>query len=285
MRPLDEWFAGPPGAWRAYGVGAFAILLGVFLSVSHFVERGDIFVKGLGGILYWGFMPGGPLVIVGICAFRRPTELPRVLGAFVGALSAPLYIPLIGMSHPNDAGADLGRGMVGLLMPLVVPVNMLIGAALGERLGRPWWTKTDVACNPYRTPLSAFWRARVLGAGVAAVGVLILWQANQEASPDPEIALWEFVHHGVLPAIPIIVLGVCTAMLPSRLSIMCGALVGAFPALACSSLLVDPNPDNHGQSIPTLVAYSLPLTLPFTVGLGGLLGNHLHRQRAGPPPP
>lgn len=67
-------------------------------------------------------------------------------------------------------------------------------------------------------------------------------------------------------------------MLPSRLPIMCGAIIGLFPALACSSLLVDPNPDDHGQTVPALVAYSLPLTLPFTVGLGGLLGNHLHRQ-------
>ena len=66
---------------------------------------------------------------------------------------------------------------------------------------------------------------------------------------------------------------------------MCGALAGAFPALACSSLLVDPNPDNHGQSISALVAYSLPLTLPFTVGLGGLLGDHLHRQFSGAPEP
>ena len=187
------------------------------------------------------------------------------------------------MSHPNDAGADIGRGMVGLLMPLVVPLNMLIGAALVDRVCRPWWAKDDPKGNPHGTRPSSHLLARSLGIGFAALGLLILWQAAREASPNPEIALWELVHHGILPAVPILVLGVCTALLPSRLPIMCGVLIGAFPALACSSLLVDPNPDNHGQSIPTLVAYSLPLTLPLTVGLGGLLGNYLHRIVAGSP--
>ena len=120
--------------------------------------------------------------------------------------------------------------------------------------------------------------ARCLGIALVAVGLLILRQADAEAPHNPEVALWELVHHGILPAVPIVILGVCTAMLPSRLHIMCGVLVGALPALACSSLVVDPDPSNQGQTIPTLVAYSLPLTLPFTVGVGGLLGEYVHRR-------
>ena len=273
MRSLDQWFAGPSGARRVIGAAAFALLLGAVLIVRGLIKGDNVFAS-----LFLGFMFGGPLVIVGVCAMRRPSEMPRVIGAFVGALSAPLFLPLLGMIHPNTAGADLGRAGVGVLLLLAVPVNMLICAALGQQLCRPWWSENDLTGKSRLTPPSAHLLARVLGVGIAAIGLLILWQANREASPDPEIARWEFVHHGVLPAIPIIVLGVCTTMLPSRLPIMCGALVGAFPALACSSLLVDPNPDDRGQTISALVAYSLPLTLPFTVGLGGLLGNYLHQR-------
>ena len=276
MLHLDEWFAGPSGARRVIGAAAFAILLGAVLIVRGLIEGDNVFAS-----LFQGFVFGGPLVVVGVCAIRRPSEMPRVIGAFVGALSAPLFLPLLGMMHPNDAGADLGRAGVAFLLLLAVPVNMLICATLGQRLCRPWWTENELAGNPRVTPPSAYWLARSLGPVVAVVGLLILWEANQEVSPDPQIALWEFVHHGILPAVPIIVLGVCTALVPSRLTIMCGAVIGLFPALACSSLLVDPNPDNNGQTVPALVAYSLPLTLPFTMGLGGLLGDYLHRQIAG----
>ncbi|MCY3820523.1 MAG: hypothetical protein OXH52_14380 [Gammaproteobacteria bacterium] len=260
-------------------MGACALLLGGSLAVYNALTGSENVVV----VLFWVFMSGGPLMIVGTCALRRPSELPRVLGAFIGAVLAPVYLWVSMMSHPNDAGADIGRGMVGLLMPLVVPLNMLIGAALVDRMCRPWWAKNELRGNPHGTPRWWHLLARSLGIGFAALGLLILWQAVREASPNPEIALWELVHHGILPAVPILVLGVCTAMLPSRLPVMCGVLIGGLPALACSSLLVDPNPDNHGQSIPTLVAYSLPLTLPVTVGLGGLLGNYLHRIVSGPP--
>ena len=281
MRPLGNWFTGLPGAWRSYGVGASAILLGAGLSTIVYIEHRFILsVSGLLTMLYLALVPGGPLVVVGICAIMRPSKRLRALGALVGALSAPLFIPLLSMMHPNDAGVDFGRAGVAFLLVFAVPVNMLVCAALAERLYRPWWIEEDLSGQPPRTISSVYWLARSLGFVVAIVGFLILWQANREASPEPEIALWEFVHHGILPAVPIIALGVITAILPSRLPIMCGALIGLFPALACSSLLVDLNSDNHGQTIPALVAYSLPLTLPFTVGLGGLLGNYLHRQLA-----
>ena len=236
MSTVDEWFAGPIGSRRAIAVGALAISLGVILiSLGLFVE-GPLMAK-----VFQGFFVGVPLVIGGVWAFRRPSEMPRVLGGLVGALSAPLYLPLFAMSHP--------------------------------------WVE-DAAGNP-RTSWLEYRLARCLGAGALIVGLLILWQAHQGASSDPEIARWEFVHPGVVPAIPIALLAVCTALLPSRFPIMCGAMVGAFPALACSALLIDPNPDNHGRSTSTLVAYTLPLTLPITVGLGGMLGNYLHRMVAG----
>ena len=276
MGSLKEWFANPFPWQRGIRAGAFAaVVLGAILIVGGLIMGNTVF-----GSLFLGFMFGGPLVIAGVWAIRRPSKKPRVVGAFVGALSAPLYLPLLFMMHPNDAGVDLGRGAVAFFLLVAVPVNMRICAALAQRICQPWWTENGLAGNPRVTLPSSYWLARSVGFVVAAVGLLILWQANHEASPDPEIALWELVHHGILPAVPIIVLGVCTALLPSRLSIMCGALVGLFPALACSSLLIDPDPDNHGQTVSALVAYSLPLTLPFTVGLGGLLGNYLHRQLA-----
>lgn len=273
MSLIARWLAVPLVARWVIGTGA---LLGAVLIVGGLLFGDNVFAS-----IFMGFVFGGPLVIVGVCAIRRPKEMPRVFGAFGGALSAPLYLPLLPMMHPNDSGADLGRAMVAFLLLVAVPVNMAIGARLGEQLYRPWWADNELAGKVRVTPPSTYWLARSLGSVVAAVGLLILWQASQELSPDPEIARWEFVHHGVLPAIPMLFLGVCTAMLPSRLPIMCGAIVGLYPALACSSLLVDPNPDDHGQTPAALVAYSLPLTLPFTVGIGGLIGNSLHRRVAG----
>ena len=276
MNPMDRLFAVPPVARWVVGTGT---LLGAVLIVGGLLYGDNVFAS-----IFMGFVFGGPLVIVGVCAIRRPDEMPRVFGAFGGALSAPLYLPLLFMMHPNNAGADLGRAMVGFLLLVAVPVNMWVGAGLAERLYRPWWAENEMAGNLRETRASAYWLARSLGFVVAVVGLLILWQASQELSSDPEIARWEFVHHGVLPAVPILFVGVCTAMLPSRLHIMCGAIVGLYPALACSSLLVDPNPDDHGQTPAALVAYSLPLTLPFTVGIGGLIGDYLHRRVTGAPP-
>lgn len=265
-------FARPHKTWGGYGLGAFAILLGAILAVRCSVTRSGDFL-----VLFWAFMSGGPLMIVGTCAFRRPFELPRVLGAAIAAVSAPVYLWVSTLGHPNDSGADIGRGMVGLLMPFVVPLNMLIGAAVVDRLCRPWWAKGVRERTTVMRPYPHF-LAWCLGIVVTVAGLLIVWQADAEGSPNPEVAFWELVHHGILPAVPIVVLGVCTAMLPSRLPIMCGVLVGALPALACSSLVVDPDPNNHGQSFPTLVAYTIPLTLPFTVGVGGLLGDYLHQR-------
>ena len=269
-------FASPRTTWRAYGLGASAILLGAVLAV-----RGSMAWSDDLSVVFWAFMSGGPLMIVGTCALRRPLQLPRAMGAVFGAVSAPAYLWVSTMGHPNDTGADIGRGMVGLLMPLVVPLNMLIGAVLVDRLCRPWWG-TDDREGTIGTHPSSRLLARCLGIAFAAVGLVIVRQADAEASQNPEIALWELVHHGILPGVPMVVLGVCTAMLPSRLPIMCGVLVGALPALACSSLVVDPDPRNQGQTIPTLVAYSLPLTLPFTVGVGGLLGDYVHQRLTKP---
>ncbi len=114
-----------------------------------------------------------------------------------------------------------------------------------------------------------------------ATALLILWQANLETSSDPRIARWEFVHHGILPAVPIAMAGAVTAAFPSRLSAMCGALLGVVPALLCSSLFVDPDPANHGQTTAALLAYSLPVTLPITVGLGVLWADRIDQRLRG----
>ena len=277
MTHLSQRSAGLSEAGRSYGVGAFSVLLGAFFSFRSIVDQDHLIAD-----VFWGVMSGGPLAMVGICAFARPAQLPRVLGAFVVALSAPLFLSLVGMPHPDHESAKFTRGTFNLYFPVIVPFNMLIGAALMDRLCRPWWIggdTNDTDSFPRPSP-SVPLLARAVGVAFAAVGVLTLLLSSVGTSPDPEIARWQFVHYGILPGISILVFGLITAMLPSRLPIMCGVLVGTLPAVMCSSLVVDPGPDISSQVVSSVVAYSLPLTLPFTVGVGGLIGNYVHRKVA-----
>ena len=243
---------------QAYGVGATAIAIGLAFPVAVAIRApADLFIP---------LVSGAAFVFVGLWAVRRPSDLPRILGAAAGALSAPLYFPLVGFAHPNDVGMDFGRGFVGLALPVIVPLNMWIGATVGQRVAalgvgaanRKWaWT---------------------VGVGAVGVAALILWQAIAESSADPRVALWEIVHHGILPAAAIALAGSCMIALPAWLPTMCGALLGTFPAVLCSSLLVAPDPANYGQVPEALLAYSLPVTLPITVGVGALVGLRIDRR-------
>ena len=254
--------------WRANLLGTSAVVLGVaFPAIAVIRATGHIYAP----LLFQGLLPGAAFVVVGIWAFRRPSELARVLGAAVGALSAPLYLPLIALAHPDNAGADIGRGLVGLLMLAMLPLNMWIGALVGQRVragGAP--------AVPHATQGRTI--GLTVGLGAVATAVLILWQASAKASPDPEVAYWEVVHHGLLPAVPIAMVGAAMMAFPSRFPMVGGALLGTLPALACSSLVVDPDPANHGQVPEVLLAYSLPVTLPATVGLGALLGDRIGKR-------
>ena len=239
-------------------------MLGVaFPALAVIRATGPIYLP----LLFQGVLPGAAFVVVGVWALRRPSELARVVGAAAGALSAPLYIPLIALAHPNDAGADIGRGLVGILLLGLLPLNMWIGALVGRRVGE--------ASAPGIPRTGSRTTGLTVGLGAVATAVLILWQASVEASPDPDVARWEFIHHGLLPAVPIGMVGAALMAFPSRLPMVGGALLGTLPALACSSLLVDPDPANHGQVPEVLLAYSLPVTLPVTVGLGALLGDRV----------
>ena len=198
--------------WRSYGVGASAIALGVafagFVLIDGYASSSDLFYDVIQPAIYQGILPVRPFVVVGVRAIRHSMELAKALGAAVGALSGPLYYPMLGLGHPNDAGADFGRAWVGFLMLLLLPVNMAIGARVGARVAE--WR----AAGPHvgdRPETMAPAVARAIGLGVIATAVLILWQANLETSPDPRIAHWEFVHHGILPAVPIAMVGALTA--------------------------------------------------------------------------
>ena len=263
-------------------MGAAAIAFGVAFAVLVLIDRHVSFFRGFEFFynmmipaIFQGILPGTAFVVVGIRAIRHPTELAKALGAAAGTLSGPLYYPMLGALHPNDSGMDFGRGWVGILMLLLLPVNMRIGARVGARVAEWRAAGPHVGDRPGTTAPAV---ARAIGLGVIATAVLILWQAHLETSPDPRIAHWEFVHHGILPAVPIAMVGTITAAFPSRLPAMYGALLGIVPALLCSSLVVDPDPANHGQTGAALVAYSLPITLPITVGLGVLWADRIDRR-------
>ena len=270
----------PPRAgsrdWRSYGVGASTIAFGVTFAV--FVSIEEYYPGEILAAIFLGVLPGTIFVVVGIRAIRHPTELAKALGTAAGALSGPLYYPMLGLAHPDNSGVDFGRAFVAFFMLLLLPVNMRIGTRVGLLVAE--WNAGGPHVG-YRPRTSARTCARAIGLGVTATAVMILWQASLETSPDPRIAHWEFIHHGILPALPIAMVGALTAAFPSRLPVMCGALLGIVPALLCSSLVVDPNPANHGQTTAALVAYSLPITVPITVGLGVLWADRIDRRIRG----
>ena len=117
--------------WRRYGLGISAITVGVAFVVFVGINATDPIYLAL---VFQGVVPGAAFVAVGIWAIKRPADLPRFLGAAAGALSAPLYYPLVGLAHPNDVGADIGRGLVGVALPVILPLNMWICATVGQRV-------------------------------------------------------------------------------------------------------------------------------------------------------
>ena len=237
----------------------------------------DIFYNMVLPGFFQGVLPGTAFVVVGIWAFREPTELARVLGAATGAMSGPLYYPLLPLAHPNSAGVDFGRAFVWLFMLALLAVNMRIGASVGERVAR-WPAGAGDVLHDALGPEGMRPLARAVGLGAVATALLILWLAHAETSPDPRAAHWELVHHGIVPAIPVAMVGLVTLALPARPMAMFAALVGVVPAVLCSSLVVDPDPANHGQTSAALVAYSLPVTLPITVGLSVLWADRLDER-------
>ncbi len=136
-----------PGSrnWRSYGVGASAMAFGVaftvFVLIDGYVSFGDLFYDVIRPAIFQGVLPGTAFVVVGIRAIRHPTELAKALGAAAGALSGPLYYPMLDLAHPNNSGMDFGRGWVGILMLLLLPVNMAIGARVGTRVAQ--WRAAD----------------------------------------------------------------------------------------------------------------------------------------------
>ncbi len=277
---------GPPARDGRYRVGAAIIAFGAAFAAFVFIDLAvplsaysgwDFSYSVILPAVFKGVLPGTAFVVVGVRAIRHRTTLAEAIGAAAGALSGPLSYHILAFGHENDSGMDFGRGFVGIFMLLLLPVNMRIGARVGARVAE-WGAVHRRGDSPETMSHGV---ARAVGLGVIVTAGLILWQAHLELSPDPRIALWEFVHHGILPAAPIALVGVLTAALPSRLPLMWGALLGVVPALLCSSLLVDPDPANHGQTPAALVAYSLPITLPITVGLGVLWADRIDRRRRG----
>lgn len=257
------------GRWARSLAGA-AFVLGVALPVVAAIKD----LNPL-WVLFTGVVPGAAFVVVGIWATKRPEQLTSVVGAAVGALSAPAYYLLLSDArHPLDAGADIGRGLVGLVVPFILPFDMMLGAWAAARIETRGAAGSGSSAGPR---LATRVLALVIGLGAVLVAGQIVLQATAEASAEPAIARWELLHHGLVPAVPIAALGLITAAMPSRLPLMCGGLIGALPALAASSLNVEPDPGNHGQAPLVLLAYTLPLTLPITVGSGILGADSLRR--------
>lgn len=224
-----------------------------------------------------GVPASGHLAGCGVRCCRRPGHQgARGVGQHARcrgrSISGPLFLPLLFLAHPNDLGMDFGRAMVAFLLLFLLPVNVRIGAQVVVRVAGWNQNSTQLWNSSGAAPRAI---ARWVGVGVLATAAAILWRACLEASPEPSVAYWEFVHRGILPAIPVAIVGATTFAFPSRLPAMCGALLGVVPALLCSSLFVDPDPGNHGQTPAALGAYSLPVTLPITVGLGVLMAERI----------
>ncbi len=114
----------------ARSVAGAAFVFGVALPVVAAIED----LNPL-WVLVTGVVPGAAFVVVGIWATKRPEQLTSVVGAAVGALSAPAYYLLLSDArHPLDAGADIGRGLVGLVVPFILPFDMMLGAWAAARI-------------------------------------------------------------------------------------------------------------------------------------------------------
>ena len=161
-----------------------------------------------------------------------------------------------------------------MLMLFVLPINIAIGTRVGQRVGR-WNPGTaDViyaALGPGKTRLLA----GAAGLGAVGMAAVILVRAHVEGSADPLDPSWELLYHGILPAVPIAMVGISMVALPTRLLAMCGALVGTGTAVLCSSLVVDPDPRYPGKVPLVFLSY---LTLPITVGVCVLLADRLDRR-------
>lgn len=224
--------------------------------------------------LVWTLLPAA-FVGLGIWPFLRTVEPANVIGAGVAALSAPVCYAMLNHSYPNDSGeASIGRGFMCMLMLIVLPISMLIGGKVGQRVGR-WRAGTGdvayVAYGPGKTRLLA----DAIGLGAVATAAVILLQAHLEGAANPLDPNWEFIYHGILPAVPIAAAGACMVALPTRLLVMGGALLGTVTALLCSSLVVDPEPRYHDKVPLVLLAY---MTLPITMGLGVLLADDFDQR-------
>ena len=189
MHPVGRLLASLPGRAPARIIGGLSIAFGVSFAVFVLVEayspyQGGVFEMVVTGT-FQGVLPGVAFVVVGVWAIREPMELGRAIGAAAGALSGPLYYPFLYLGHPNDSGADMGRGFVLMVMLALLAVNVRIGASVGERAGRWRVGVGDIvydALGPERMrPL-----ARAVGLGAVATALLILWLAHAETSPTRE---------------------------------------------------------------------------------------------------
>ncbi len=91
-----------------------------------------------GPILYWGILPGAPLVALAALAMVPGVPLRVTIGAAVFgfiAVAIPYGALLYASSNYSGGGANIGLGLLLLATPLYLPIAMLAGGFAGGRVG------------------------------------------------------------------------------------------------------------------------------------------------------
>ena len=87
-----------------------------------------------GPLLYWGILPGAPLVLLAVVALIRRVPLRATMGASIAgflAVSIPYGLLVYASITYSGGGANIGLGLLLLASPIYVPIAMLIGAIAG----------------------------------------------------------------------------------------------------------------------------------------------------------
>lgn len=120
-------------SWRL-ALGALSAVLGVAMSAAAYrAGRPD------GPVLFWGVLPGAPLILLSAFALIPRISIRALAGALVGGLvAAGIPYGLLWYSSVNysGGGANIGLGLLLLAQPIYVPLAMITGACVGHFLSR-----------------------------------------------------------------------------------------------------------------------------------------------------
>jgi hypothetical protein len=106
------------------------IVVGGAISITAFV-----YGKPVRPQLFGGFLPGGPIVLMGVIGLAKQARLHMILGASLGGLMA-VVVPYVLIFMPSGGGANIGLAVMLLTMPVYLPIAMIIGACVSHYVNR-----------------------------------------------------------------------------------------------------------------------------------------------------